>query len=83
MRRFLKKCDIIVTKKNCGNSRPCVRCLDYLKKTGVRRIYYSYEQEFKMEKINCMESSHISSRYRKPWAEQNGEDKQKNEKCNT
>lgn len=80
MRRFLKKCDLIVVKKNCGNSRPCVRCLDYLKKAGIRRIYYSYEQEFRMEKINEMQSSHISSRYRKPWALQTGEDASRKDK---
>ena len=73
MRRFLSKCDIIVVKKSYGNSRPCVRCLDMLKKSGIRRIYYSFERNLKMEKINEMETNHVSSRYRKPWSSQNKE----------
>jgi hypothetical protein len=42
-----------------------------LKKFGLRRIYYSFEGYLKMEKVNEMESFHISSKYRKPFSEFN------------
>jgi hypothetical protein len=59
-----------VTKLPGSNSAPCSRCLAYLKKTGIRKIYYTYENGvIKMEKTNQMQSSHISSRFRKPFAE--------------
>ena len=80
MRRFLKKCDILVLKKNLASSGPCKRCLSFLKKCGVRRVYYSVGQDrIRMEKVNEMVSNHISSRYRKPWSLQNGEDEKENE----
>ena len=69
MRRFLNKCDILVVKKNCGNSRPCVKCLERMKKLGVRRVYYSYDREIKVEKVNEMESTHVSAKYRRPWSD--------------
>ena len=69
MRRFLKKCDILVVKKNCGNSRPCMKCLESMKKLGVRRVYYSYDREIKMEKVNEMKSDHLSAKYRRPWSD--------------
>lgn len=76
IRRFLKKCDVYIIQKKSigsGNSRPCNRCLDFLKKVGIRRIYYSFYSELKMEKINIMESDHVSSKYRKSWAVQKQE----------
>ena len=71
MRRFLNKCDILVVKKNCGNSKPCVRCLNYLKSLGVRRVYYSVDREIKMEKVSEMKTDHVSGKYRRPWNEFN------------
>ena len=72
-RRFLNKCDILVCKRTMSNSFPCVRCAEMLKNYGLRRVYYSFEGNFKMEKVNTMTSSHISSRYRKPFSEFNTE----------
>ena len=66
-RRMLKKCDIIVVKKN-GNSRPCYHCLKFLKQIGVRRVYYTVQKTLKMEKVKEMESDHISCKYRMPWS---------------
>ena len=69
LRRFLKKCDILVVKKNCGNSRPCMKCLETMKKLGVRRVYYSFYNEIKVEKVNEMETEHVSAKFRRPWSE--------------
>ena len=80
MRRFLKKCDIIVFKKNCGNSRPCLRCLNYMKSAGIRRIYYSFDREIKMERACTMETTHISSKFRKAWSLQKSENNTKQKK---
>ena len=69
--RYLNKCDIIIIKKGLHASKPCTRCLERLKKLGIRKAYYSYDgtDKLKMEKINMMESHHVSSKYRKPWSE--------------
>jgi len=68
-RRFLSKCDVIVVKTHLSNSKPCSRCVEMLKRHGVRRVYYSYERELKMEKVNELTNDHLSSRYRRPWSE--------------
>ena len=68
-RRFLSKCDIVVVKTHYSNSKPCSRCVDMLKKYGVRRVYYSYERELKMEKVNELKNDHLSSKYRRAWSE--------------
>lgn len=69
--RYLKGCDIIVIKKGLHASKPCARCLEKLKRLGLRRAYYSYDgtYDLKMEKINLMETDHLSSKYSKPWSE--------------
>ena len=46
-----------------------MHCIKFLKKCGIRRVYYSYDQELKMEKTNEIENNHISGKYRKPWSE--------------
>ena len=69
MYRFFHKCDIIVTKRTQNNSAPCRHCLDFLKKCGIKKVYYSYEGNLKMEKVSEMETTHISAKYRKPWSE--------------
>ena len=68
-RRFLSKCDVIVVKTHLSNSKPCNRCVEMLKKHGVRRVYYSYERGLKMEKVNQLENEHLSSKFRRPWSE--------------
>tara|TARA_R110001599_G_scaffold217355_1_gene415567 strand:+ start:3281 stop:3445 length:165 start_codon:yes stop_codon:yes gene_type:complete len=49
-----------------------------LKKYGLRRLYYSIEADanLKMEKIKTLKSSHVSSKYRKPFKEFNKETKE-------
>jgi hypothetical protein len=51
-------------------SKPCARCLSELKKYGFRRTYYSYDgtPNLKMEKVNEMETTHLSCKYRRPWS---------------
>jgi hypothetical protein len=75
-RRFINKCDIIVVRgkeDNLSNSTPCMRCTQMLKNYGLRRVYYSFGGALKMEKVNEMQSMHVSSRYRKPFSEFNTE----------
>ena len=68
LRRYLSRCDIIIVKKTMSNSAPCARCLKMLKEYNIRRVYYSYEKELKMEKVSEMENNHLSSKYRRPWS---------------
>ena len=68
MRRFMKKCDIIVVRRGGASSCPCARCLKQLKNCGFRRVYYSEKGDLKMEKVNQMENNHLSSKYRRPWS---------------
>lgn len=63
----MKKCDIFVVRHG-GSSAPCVRCLNTLKKCGFRRVYYTHHGDIKMEKVNEMETDHLSSKYRRPWS---------------
>lgn len=44
-----------------------------LKKHGLRRVYYSFSGTLKMEKVNEMQSMHVSSKFRKPFNEFNTE----------
>ena len=68
--RYLGKCDIIIIKWGLNSSKPCSRCLERLKKLGLRRVYYSYDgtPNLKMEKINTIESDHLSSKYQRAWS---------------
>jgi hypothetical protein len=59
--------------------------MDKLQNIGIRRIYYSIEDKtniltvqehadkipnnLKMEKVNEMESSHVSARFKRPWSQ--------------
>jgi glutaredoxin-related protein len=57
-----------VVKKTMSNSKPCSRCVEFLKNYGVRRVYYSYDEKLIVEKVNQLKNEHVSSKYRKPWA---------------
>ena len=48
-----------------ANSKPCVHCLQYIKKFHVTKIYYTTEKGWKMEKIRDIRTDHISKGYRK------------------
>ena len=70
MHRFFHKCSVVVVKRTLNStSKPCRHCLDFLKKCGIKKVYYSYEGNLKMEKVSEMETTHISAKYRKPWSE--------------
>jgi hypothetical protein len=76
IRRFLSKCQLIVVKaspktQTIGNSKPCQRCIKFLQKTGIKKIYYSVSpEEIVMEKITHIKNDHLSSKYRNPWSQQ-------------
>lgn len=46
------------------NSRPCYHCLNVIKSSGIRIVYYSMDDNLVEERVNCMETSHISSFYK-------------------
>lgn len=71
--RYLRKCDMLIVRGNLNCSKPCARCLDDIKRLGIKRIYYSYDgtTELKSEKVYLMENSHLSSKYRIPWSDFN------------
>jgi deoxycytidylate deaminase len=68
LRRYLGKCDILIVKRKLSNSKPCSRCIEFLKNTGIRRVYYSCDEKIYIEKMNSIENEHLSSKYRKPWS---------------
>ena len=67
VRRYFKKCDLIVVRNTLSNSKPCKHCLKELKKYGIRRVYYSYNKNLLMEKVSEMKTEYITSKYRKSW----------------
>ena len=81
----MSKCSLIVVKaspktQTVGNSKPCQRCIKFLQKTGIKKIYYSVgtdieksiqtEGDFSyvMEKTCEIHNDHLSSKYRNPWS---------------
>ena len=64
VKRYLSKCTLIVVRRTMNNSKPCNHCLQMIKESGIKRVYYSYDKGLKMEKVNQMETSHLSARYR-------------------
>ena len=86
MRRFMSKCYLLVVKaspktQTVGNSKPCQRCIRFLQKTGIKRIYYSVGPNIEesinldkgisyvMEKTCEIRSDHVSAKYRNPWSQ--------------
>ncbi len=64
-KRFSCGLDIIVIrsgKDKLKYSRPCDSCIEFLKKKGFRKIYYSNEKgQIECEYIHEMEKKHVSS----------------------
>jgi len=71
IRRYLKKCYLLVTRINMNNSKPCKRCLETIKLYGIKTVYYSDNKKLVKEKVNKMETTHLTSAYKKPWSEWN------------
>ena len=69
IRRYFRNCKLVVVRTSMGNSKPCSKCLKMLKYYGIKKVYYSLEQEIVFEKTNEMETDHLSSRYTHPWRE--------------
>ena len=65
LQRFLHRCDIIVVRKTMNNSKPYKHCLKFLKKCGIRRVYYSFNKSIIVEKVSNMDTDHISAKNRK------------------
>ena len=62
LHRELSRSDLIVVRLKMNNSKPCKNCLEFIKKCGIRRIYYSDNQTLKMERSYKMETNHVCSR---------------------
>lgn len=64
-KKFICGLDIIVIRFSNNNlkySRPCNHCIEFLKKKGFRKIYYSNENgEIEYEYIQNMEKKHVSA----------------------
>ena len=73
MRRFFGKCTLIVVRRTMNNSKPCSRCLEMIKKCGIKKIYYSHDQGLVYEKARDMENDHVSSAHRVPWHQWNNQ----------
>jgi hypothetical protein len=63
--RYYGKADIYVVRVrhdgSVGNSRPCQECVNAMRCAGVRRVYYTMDdQTLRMEYIKDMESDHLS-----------------------
>lgn len=43
-----------------ANSKPCAHCTKFLKKSGVKNIYYSVDDGLIYDKIKNLTSDHIS-----------------------
>lgn len=63
VRRYLRKCKLIVVRRTMNNSKPCKHCVEMIKYYGIRRIYYSYEQGLKYESGNTLTTDHVSAKY--------------------
>lgn len=57
----------MVVRTRMNNSAPCKHCLDLMKSLGIRRVYYSFEGKIVMEKVNEMQTDHISAKNRRTW----------------
>lgn len=68
--RTLRKCSIVIIKHTMNNSKPCLHCLEILKKCGIRKVYYSCNQKLIEEKTCEMQTEHLTIKYRKPFNQQ-------------
>jgi hypothetical protein len=46
------------------NSKPCIHCISYMKKLGIKKIYYSNDGNIIYDKINKISTTHISLYHR-------------------
>jgi len=71
LRRIFSRCDLLVVRAKrltISNSKPCKHCLQFIKDCGIRRIYYSNNQNLILEKTSDMQTEHICSS--KLWKQQ-------------
>ncbi len=69
VRRYLRKCKLIVVRLSMNISMPCKKCLELIKFYGIRKVYYSKNNELVRIKTNQIDNPYISSKYRNPWNE--------------
>jgi deoxycytidylate deaminase len=63
MKRIMSKLTLVVIRWNGSNvkmSKPCKHCISYIKRIGIKKIYYSDEQSFIYSKVSQLESNHVS-----------------------
>lgn len=70
--RTVRKCSMVIIKHTMNKSKPCLHCLDFLKKCGcgIRKVYYSCNQKLIEEKTCNMQTEHLTIKYRKPFNQQ-------------
>ncbi len=65
--KTLKGLDIIVIRSNndsIKSSKPCKYCIDFMRKKGVRKVYYSNENgDIVSEYTDSISSEHLSAYY--------------------
>lgn len=62
-KNMLNGADIVVIRNNGSlkNSKPCLNCLNKMKKYGIRQVYYSdYGGNIVSEYVNEMNTSYVS-----------------------
>ena len=63
MKRRLKGMSIIVIRWNgvkYKNSKPCKDCCEYMKQQGIKKVFYSNDDEIILcEKISTIKTEHI------------------------
>lgn len=65
IKRYMRKCILIVVRHNMANSKPCLHCLRKIKSYGIKKVYYSFEGTLIRENAFKMTTNHVSSGYRK------------------
>lgn len=55
---------IRVKKDNLALSKPCLHCIEQIKKRNIKKIYYSVENNIVCEKSKYITTRHISRRNR-------------------
>lgn len=65
--KYIKGMDMMIIRiagssNTLRNSRPCHSCIEYMKRKGIRKVYYSTEEGLiRYEYIKNMQTDHISS----------------------
>lgn len=80
IRRFFRKCKLIVVRRTMNNSKPCNNCVQKIKFYGIGKIYYSYDQKIVYENSTRLCNDYISPRYKFTYSEKDKKQKIKNKR---